>query len=551
MGLLIKLWNGLRQGIGLVLPLFAKASDFRSWGPGLRWAIHIAVIAVVLVVLQWLNSIYLEELSRFFPTVPLRLRQIWLPILFLLLYTFSWLLRWLLSLLTPDEEASDFPDVDEAWQEAQEALGQAGLDIRELPLFLVLGKPVASEEALFDAAQLHLLVTQAPDRPDAPLHVYANQDAVYVTCPGVSLLARQAAILAGEAEAVVEERPAFDPYAGGPGGEDEFKSLGRDELKTLRSAGPAKEVIAIMDRAKREGRAMTEEERRQVRQLAGKAQRAGKGRPSLLKNTAETALLTARLEYLCRLLMRSRRPYCPLNGMLALIPLAATDSDEDANATGDLCARDLSTVRRALQTFCPLFVLVCDLETAPGFRDFLERFPAHERHRRVGQRFPLAPDLSEEQVPTMIAAGVQWICSALVPTWIYKLFRLEGPGRQELAEVVHGNAQLYKLMSYIQQRQKLLARAVTRAVPVDPAAPLLFGGCYLGASGQDPTRDHAFVPGVFRRLLDEQNYVSWTDPALAEDAGYQRWTVLGYVGLVVTAVVLLALVAYLGFWPRS
>ena len=57
------------------------------------------------------------------------------------------------------------------------------------------------------------------------------------------------------------------------------------------------------------------------------APRVGKRRPLLLKNTDEVELLSSRLKYLCRLIVRDRQPYCPANGILLLIPLAATDSE--------------------------------------------------------------------------------------------------------------------------------------------------------------------------------------------------------------------------------
>src|SRR5207253_8500431 len=124
------------------------------------------------------------------------LRHGWAPLLFLLIYVLMWLGWWLWKLLQPEEEASVFPDIDEAWAEAVKALEQGNIDITEVPLFLVVGKPAAAEEAMFAAAQLNLTVKQSPRRGDAPLHVYANRDGLYVTCAGACLSGRQAEILA-------------------------------------------------------------------------------------------------------------------------------------------------------------------------------------------------------------------------------------------------------------------------------------------------------------------------------------------------------------------
>ena len=56
-----------------------------------------------------------------------------------------------------------FPDISEAWEQGGRALNQAGIDLTEVPLFLVLGKPRAAEEALFTGGQLQLAVKQAPN----------------------------------------------------------------------------------------------------------------------------------------------------------------------------------------------------------------------------------------------------------------------------------------------------------------------------------------------------------------------------------------------------
>ena len=51
----------------------------------------------------------------------------------------------------------------------------------------------------------------------------------------------------------------------------------------------------------------------------------------------------------------------------------------------------------------------------------------------------------------------------------------------------------------------------------------------------------AFVAGVVQRLLKEQNAVSWTPEAVAEEAEYERWTKFGYAGLAAGTAALLAL----------
>src|SRR5207249_4054869 len=96
------------------------------------------------------------------------------------------------------------------------ALYQAGIDLRNRPLFLILGRPESGERNLFDAAQLKLDVKPTPADPRAPLRLCADSASIYVTCVGVSLVGRLAGIFAleemGQGEGVeVEGTPIDDP----------------------------------------------------------------------------------------------------------------------------------------------------------------------------------------------------------------------------------------------------------------------------------------------------------------------------------------------------
>jgi hypothetical protein len=104
MALIAKIWNGVRQLIGLILPFFARARDLRNVGPQFRKVLHVLLVVAILVVLGVIH--YLLDLGRLLPTAGLLLRNLWLPFLFLLVYVLSWLGWWLWKLLQPEAEAS-------------------------------------------------------------------------------------------------------------------------------------------------------------------------------------------------------------------------------------------------------------------------------------------------------------------------------------------------------------------------------------------------------------------------------------------------------------
>lgn len=530
-GVFIRLWYGLKWLAGLVLPVAEKVRGRATFGRGVRWALHVIVLAAILVGLWWLNrSDWLLALLRGRP-----LAHFWLPILFLLFYTLCWLGWWLWKLLVTDEEYAEFPDITAAWEEAREALARAGIDPRDVPLFLVLGRTEGPSEVLFQAGRLSLVVKQAPARANAPLHVYATREAVYVTCEGVSLLASHAALLAGEG--VGEQEP-------GPAGDQDPSTLAIMEM-TMRpgnapSAVPA--IQSILDRAKQEGRALTPEEKRRIRTMA----RQDRALKPPVRNQEEVDRHAARLGYLCRLLARDRAPYCPVNATLVVVPFAATDTEQDALDAGASAQRDLAVARRVLQVNSPTVVLVSDLETAPGFRTFLEAFPERQRLQRVGQRCPLVPHLKGDgdSRAGMLESLAEWVCGSVMPGWAYKNFRLEAPGEGDAEPVMRKNAQMFLFMHHLRERQQRLGRLLARSFADDGDEPYLFGGCYLAGTGAESAHDQAFVAGVFQRLASEENNVSWTPQALDEEASYRRWAAAGQAALGVLALATLALIAY-------
>src|SRR5262249_24524298 len=145
------------------------------------------------------------------------------------------------------------------------ALARAGLQPRDLPLFLVLGRPEGPMNALFQAAKLQFVVKQTPGRPDAPLHVFATRDAIYVSCQGCSLMGKHADLLAADTSGT-------GASAGDIEMPEDDDALVRTVTATLMAGGKGKggadsEVEEYIKRIQEQRRAPTPEERRKMRGL--------------------------------------------------------------------------------------------------------------------------------------------------------------------------------------------------------------------------------------------------------------------------------------------
>jgi hypothetical protein len=532
MGIFTWIWDGIKSLGGLIMPVFAKAGELRGLTKKLRWVIHFALVAIILVLLTFLNYAFdLEKLLT--PPLPY-LRKVWLPLLFLQIYLLMWLGWWLWTLLVAEEASSDYPDIDEAWDQAVAQMKQAGIDVSEAPVFLLLGKPDGGERALFEGAELEFLVANAPERPDAPMQIFANKDAIFITCAGASLLGKQAMNYASAAAAA--QGPVSMQREGGVSASDSAAlpipaaaRSGARESVSLSGADVGASVnlpSAAEDKTDSTiGSVSTAPPRTSPmpRPLA---------KTPLLKDTAELERLTNRLRHLCWLMVKERRPFCPVNGILLMVPYAATATDSEANQTGIICQRDLDTVRDVLQINCPVLALVTDMEKALGFKEFIERFPKGHRQRRLGQQFPYVNQASAADRNRLVEEGVEWICSELFPSLIYRLMRQDRTKSDRAgSSPFKGNVRLFNLLTQMRDRRRRLMRVLALGLEMPETDAVYFGGCYFAGTGRNAPREQAFIAAVFHRLLEGQNYVAWTKGGMAEENDYRRWSRLGYTAL--------------------
>jgi hypothetical protein len=159
--------------------------------PGRLWRLSLPVKAalvvalVQLVIVCWAWTVFLVDPN----SVPWRHALTWSRLFLVigLLVIIPLLVHRALRLWL-EGDTSLFPDIDFAWQAGLEALAQNGLSIEAIPVFMVLGSVSERQErALLEAAGLKLRVRGVPEGP-APLHWYANPDAIFVFCSQASWL---------------------------------------------------------------------------------------------------------------------------------------------------------------------------------------------------------------------------------------------------------------------------------------------------------------------------------------------------------------------------
>jgi hypothetical protein len=523
----------------------AKPQAPSRWRRILKQCLHVAAVALAALGLAWLNQAW--GLDRLLNSRWEAVRAVWLPLVFLLVYVLAWLSWWAIRQLGPDRLGGEFPDLDQAWGEARQLLADNGIDLRTTPVFLVIGEPQGGTELLFAASRWAFQVRYAAAGGEPALHVYGNREAVFVACGSASLLT-----------ATTRSQGARDVDAQGATG----LPSSAPQTSCSRACGnaecagdPVNPVASIGSTTGTAGQASsgTQAPMSQVMAAAPRAMLvgdeldAGPQRSATAWPTQDPAVserLAARLDGLCRRIAFDRRPLVPVNGVLVLLPLFATDSPEQARQVVVACRLDLEGIRQSLGVECPRIAILCDLQQLPGFDALVAAFRDGPSQQWVlGRTFPLVPDLEPARWPGMIEQGLRWLSDSLWPSAVYPIMQ-PGPADWHDGEpVLRANQRCLRLLEEGWRRMRLIPEILVRSLQGDASDRPMFGGFALAATGADGLREQGFVGGALRWLVEAQDHVGWTDEALREDAACRRWTLLGSLGL--TA--LLAVFCVVGF----
>lgn len=452
-------------------------------------------------------------------------------------------------------DPSEFPDLEYAWNAGVDALAANGLSLDSAPLFLVLGAPhETAARSIMRASGRSLRVHATPSGP-APLHWFASPDAIYLFCTDASWLSALARLVANQPAAAIAsslsglEVPSI-ARSSQPRRTQPPKPPAQSAPPDYAQSGSVKgtisldQFVASKDAARESPSAAASPSREEHPGEGTMVLEPGEAAAYMASTTtgeAQLAVLPSndaahqlrRLRHVCDLLRRSRTPLCPLNGVLALVPFEAVQSNpREAEELQRALRSDLNAVQDTTELRCPVTVLVTGLEREPGFSELVRRVG---RQRAAVQRFGRGFDVRSQALKEELAALGLHACGAF-EDWIYTLFREEGALSRP------GNAQLYSLLCKVRCNLKgRLTDLLAEGVGFDPqqsdTRQLLFSGCYFAATGETEDRQ-AFVKGVFDKLDEQQEDIEWTARALRDHRVQLR---LAYLGWAACAVLLVSL----------
>ncbi|TWU45183.1 hypothetical protein Q31b_03540 [Novipirellula aureliae] len=121
---------------------------------------------------------------------------------------------WYALKLWLEGEPSPYPEIDRVWDAALASMAQQSIDPSETPLFIVMGPSSVTAANAFMASSCLQFPVTVPVGP-APLHVFANQQGIYVVCTEscclAGLLGKGLSAIGGQTPAASPAAAAYDP----------------------------------------------------------------------------------------------------------------------------------------------------------------------------------------------------------------------------------------------------------------------------------------------------------------------------------------------------
>ena len=126
-----KIWDGIRSVISLILPGVRAAS--RMPGSSAQRCVGFSISSSLAAVLVLSFVVNKRTGIGAWGCVQLDLvgGSWFLTLIVVLIYVMSWVAKWLWDLLQPKAQGSDFPDIDDAWVKAIEALREQQIELTD------------------------------------------------------------------------------------------------------------------------------------------------------------------------------------------------------------------------------------------------------------------------------------------------------------------------------------------------------------------------------------------------------------------------------------
>jgi len=346
------------------------------------------------------------------------------------------------------------PDIDASWKAALAELSRQQIDIRNTPLFLLLGSDGRDvEQSLVRDATLALKVYAAPPG-SAPLHIYGSVDGIIVCLSDIG----QTSLVCARLRALETAGDAAPAEAGGG------------------SWSPTP--------------------------------------PAHLQSAVERKTAMSRLQAFSSLLLKSRDTIAAINGVAIVVPVSLqSDSSADFAALGDAVGEDLLLLQESLGLRSPVTFFIDILGGKQSLEPFLANLTAEQRAVAIGQPFPPGASAAPSDIVNVAIRSSDSLHDMVTRFILGRASQ----GSPTAAEAVTNRralkASFETRMHVVPRATAVVANATAMVARNSDRA--LFAGMYLIHSHVGDRQ--SFVRGAFQRVLDQQGELAWTQATLRNE----------------------------------
>ncbi len=344
---------------------------------------------------------------------------------------------------------SSIADLVAALRGIDATLDRLGVRLMDRPLFLVIGTDGGPEEKSFlEHDRPSLLVSSAPG-PGGPLHVYATDQAIYLCLSDCGQL--------GEVNRSVRTAPRV---AGATEAEPQAVSSRTASVQT----------------------------RTREQQQRG----------------------AERLQWLCDQLVRRRFPLVPINGLIALLPLATSQRLEaESIELGLSLGEDLATLIESLGARFPVLILAEGLERDPALDELLKTASVTMRAGAVGISHPVGLPITADDCWPIAVNAVGPLVDRL-GEYLLDPNRIDQQPTQR-----HLLGLLCRTRLHLARQLEIVLQQAW-SPHIHPLGLPLLAGCYIAALSEDPAKN-CFTAPILDRLLPLQGELEWSPTQRAQD----------------------------------
>ncbi len=414
---------------------------------------------------------------------------------------------------------SPYPDIDESWNVGLKELEKNGLELKDLPIYLVLGmRDTTQIKTLMEASGREFDIAGVTGSGQT-LIWYASQDQAYVFLANVGNFTEFAAksqklrVRQGVQEQEFTSTANISDFYNVPN--QAILDEPEDDEASIMTTVRAADAMPSADRSS------SSPSKPVVQEII---QEPAPHRESVRAKISEQR---KRLNHLGALVRRSRNPVSPINGILVNANVSILESYPEELARQ--LRSDLGGISSELGVVCAVTIFVSGFEKDPGFINFSERLMQENGpdfvKSKFGKSFRTWSPPTPEQLEHIAQAAVEEF-----DHFIHLIFTK----RDALSgEHVQGNRDLALFMCRVYSTilpglKVLLGTGCSLPSNVNGEFPR-FAGCYFG--GHDQGRNF-FLQKVFDRVDENQGELEWTQSSLQTEETWKLLANLSYlVGL--------------------